>query len=89
MGNNSVIEFWKTNENPITCYKSSKKKEVEKKKYNKNKVSIINKEGNEKQYNNVTEAAKAINVNKFVVYDILNGRLKNNTGLIIHKNNIK
>jgi hypothetical protein len=87
----SPIEFWKTKENPITCYKSKPNKGFEKKLKTKIKfirkqpVMIINELGIEEKFETAVEASKYIGINAPRLYAILSGRLKNNTGYIINK----
>lgn len=87
-----IIEFWKTGENPVTCYHSVKpKKEVarvpEKKllKSRKLPVTVVSPNGKKKQYESVVKAAEAVGVTKQFLYDYFNGRCRNSTEYQIYK----
>lgn len=82
-----IIEFWKTGENPITCYSSVKNKKeyvrVPKKRaikikiYNKQPVIVKSPKG-EKQYDSVVLCAEELGIKTDFIYQRLNGHLKNN-----------
>lgn len=91
---NKIIEFWKTGENPITCFRSRKNNNVfpkvslnivlEKSK-KKQEVLFISSVGERKKYESIIEASIELNIPPNTVYAILNGRLKNKTGYAIQK----
>jgi hypothetical protein len=97
MTKNNIIEFWKTGENPITCYTSKgMQSETDQ---SKNKISkanepvfnlgvpitVIDKEGNINHYISVLQASDAINIPTSALYAYLNGHRKNNTEYKIFK----
>lgn len=90
-----IIEFWKTGENPITCYYSRKNKEqLEPKipnkliKSRKQAVTVVSPNGKKQEYESVVQAADAVGVNKQMLYDFFNGRAKNTTEFQIYKSQI-
>lgn len=82
-----IIEFWKTNENPITCYGSvknkresvrvPKKRAVKVQKYNTQAVIVKTPEG-QKEFKSVVLCAVELGVKTDFIYQRLNGHLKNN-----------
>lgn len=90
-----IIEFWKTGENPITCYHSVKNKEqpeqrIPKKliKSRKQAVTVVSPDGKKEEYESVVQAADAVGVNKQMLYDFFNGRAKNTTQFEIYKSTL-
>ena len=86
-----IIEFWKTGENPITCYHSTKpKQEVVRvpksiRKGRKLAVMVVSPNGKKTEYESVAKAADAVGVHKQFLYDYFNGRSKNSTKYQIYK----
>jgi hypothetical protein len=87
-----IIEFWKTGENPITCYDSRKVTECSprkptKKNYKKNTQSVMveSPNGEQEEYKSVVLAALAVGMNCNTLYAMLNGRAKNQTEFKIYK----
>lgn len=80
-----IIEFWKTGENPITCYHSVKLNEKGIRvpnKTDKNRklaVTVISQKGEKQEFESVAKAAEAVGVHKQFLYDYFNGRRKNST----------
>jgi hypothetical protein len=90
-----IIEFWKTNENPITCYDSRKNKEeaipkIPKKRQKniKQPVTVESPNGEKEEHPSVVEAAKAVGMNCNTLYAVLNGRAKNTTKYKIYKSTL-
>lgn len=93
-----TVEFWKTNENPITCYKSKPnqcgeplKREKPKRKTNSDKkvpitVEFLN--GEKEEYPSVAAASDAVKMNVNTLYAFLNGRAKNPTEYKIYKSTL-
>ena len=85
-----VIEFWKTGENPITCYDSFKTTEIDAipKKNSKSRlqpVLLVDADGNEHSFKSVVLAADFIGISMGTLYNILGGHKKNTTGFEITK----
>ena len=87
-----IIEFWKTDENPITCYKSRKIIEVVAKKIPKKQptkikvpVTVVSQEGVKEEFESVVKAADAVGMNPSTLASFLNGRAKNKTEYTIYK----
>lgn len=89
-----IIEFWKTKENPITCYHSRKNKEMigkvpttSKKHQNGNQQPVMVEfpNGEKQEYKSVLEAATAVEMKSDALYAMLNGRKKNLTEYKIYK----
>lgn len=89
-----AIEFWKTNENPITCYISTgtpyKTDSVKKPRAgtgNSQRVPIMVEytNGTLEEYGSVVLAAKALSVKESSLYAYLNGHGKNPTEYKIYK----
>ena len=93
-----IIEFWKTKENPITCYQSRKNKDevigkiptTSKKHQNGNQqpVMVESPNGEKQEYKSVLEAASAVGMKSDALYAMLNGRKKNRTEYKIYKSGI-
>ena len=92
-----IIEFWKTNENSVTCYKSRPnqcdnpvKRGKPKRKTNQQKVPITveSPNGDTEEYPSVVEAASATGINHNTLYAFLNGRAKNPTEYKIYKSTL-
>lgn len=77
-----IIEFWKTKENPITCYQSRPNKESSVKVPNKilkpkmRPVTVEFPNGEKQEHISVTDAALALKINSSTLSAILNGRGK-------------
>ena len=81
-----IIEFWKTGENPITCYSSvknkretvrvPKKRAIKIKTFNTQSVIVKSPEG-EKEYKSVVLCAAELGLKSDFIYQRLNGHLKN------------
>jgi hypothetical protein len=94
---NNIIEFWKTDENAITCYKSrpnlciKTRRPVDPKKVTgkgvklRKKVIVESQSGEIKEYESVFEASKAVLMNYNTLIAFLNGRAKNPTKYKIYK----
>lgn len=87
-----IVEFWKTNENPITCYNNRKSTEimpvrVPGKKTNRQNVpvTIISQSGIKKEFDSVRKAADAVGMDPTTLSSFLNGRAKNKTDYQIYK----
>jgi hypothetical protein len=88
-----IIEFWKTGENPITCYNSLKNKSEpvtvkipsQGKKAKMQPVMIEHLDGKKKRFETVVEAAFELKVDTQVLYNILNKRGKLIPGIKIYK----
>jgi hypothetical protein len=90
-----IIEFWKTNENPITCYYSRKNLEESPPKIPKKRqrevrqpVMVESPNGEKEEHKSVVDAAVAIGMNCNTLYAVLNGRAKNHTEYKIYKSQI-
>lgn len=93
-----IIEFWKTNENSVTCYKSRPnqcnepiKREKPKRKTNEHKkvpITVESPDGEKEEHPSVVEAAKAVGMNCNTLYAVLNGRAKNTTKYKIYKSTL-
>ena len=92
-----AIEFWKTKENPITCYKSRPnqcgnpvKRGKPKRNTNQQKVPITveSPDGEKEEFPSVVEAASATGINHNTLYAVLNGRAKNPTEYKIYKSTL-
>lgn len=90
-----IIEFWKTGENPITCYDSRKNQEESPAKIPKKKqrevrqaVMVESPNGDKDEYKSVVEAAVAVGMNCNTLYALLNGRVRNHTEYKIYKSQI-
>lgn len=93
-----IIEFWKTKENPITCYQSRKNKEEvigkipitpkKPQKGNEKPVMVESPNGKKQEYKSVLEAATAVGMKSDALYAMLNGRKKNLTEYKIYKSGI-
>lgn len=93
-----AIEFWKTKENPITCYistgtryKTEAVKEPREGKVNSQRVPIMveRNDGTVDEYESVVLAAKALSVKESSLYAYLNGHGKNPTEYKIYKSTKK
>ena len=81
-----IIEFWKTNENPITCYSSvigkkervriPKKRAIKIQKHNAQAVIVKSSTG-EKEFKSVVLCAKELELKTDYIYQRLNGHCKN------------
>lgn len=88
-----IIEFWKTGENPITCYSSLKnnsetvtvKVTSQGKKINTQAVMVEHADGRNQRFESVVKAAFELKVDKSVLYNQLNGKGKPAPGIIIYK----
>ena len=86
-----IIEFWKTGENPITCYDSVKtiaidveriKKKTPKNNNNLRAVTFISKTGVVTNYESVVQASDKTGLNKNCIYEIISSRMKTGIELI-------
>ena len=95
----NIIEFWKTGENPITCYVSKPMKDIveipfhkqpsfKKKLHNLQPVIIEDDKGEKVEIESVVATAPILKISKAKLYDILNGRGKNDTGYKVYKSQI-
>lgn len=90
-----IIEFWKTNENSVTCYKSRPnqcnepvKREKPKRKTSSDKkipITVESPDGVKEEFPSVAAASDAIKMNVNTMYAFLNGRAKNPTEYKIYK----
>lgn len=88
-----IIEFWKTGENPITCYSSVKNKSepltvrvpYQGKKINTQPVIVEFADGRNQRFESVVEAAFQLKVDKSALYNKLNGKGKPLLGFTIYK----
>ena len=87
-----IIEFWKTGENPITCYDSTKAFEkmpdrvpTKKNSNNQKPVTVVSKTGVKEEFESVVKAADAVGMNPSTLASFLNGRAKNETEYTIYK----
>lgn len=86
-----IIEFWKTKENPITCYQSRPYREMigkVPKKILKPKMQPVVVEfpnGEKQEHKSVTDAAIALKMNSSTLCSILNGRGKQSTQYKVFK----
>lgn len=90
-----IIEFWKTGENPITCYDSTKAVEkmpdrvpTKKNSNNKKPVTVVSKSGVKEEFESVIKAADAVGISSNALYSFLNGRAENKTEFTIYKSNL-
>lgn len=90
-----IIEFWKTGENPITCYNSRKAVEgvhdrvpTKKNSNNKKPVTVVSKTGVKEEFESVIKAADAVGISSNALYSFLNGRAENKTEFTIYKSNV-
>jgi hypothetical protein len=92
-----IIEFWKTGENPITCYKSmivvdnettQLRSKVKKGSTIKKPITIEHKNGDKEEYSSVFAASVAIGTNYSTLCSFLNGRAKNPTDYTIYRSKI-
>ena len=93
-----IIEFWKTNENAITCYKSkpfiykgaiTPLRSIAKKKYFPKTPVIVEKpSGKKEEYESMRQAACAMEVTPQKLYDFLNGKGPNPTEYKIYKSTL-
>lgn len=85
-----IIEFWKTNENPITCYNSRKRvsdEEIEVSNHpkisrmhkNKTPVTVIHPDGKAEQMESAKAASEVVGITINAMYAILNGHSQNKT----------
>lgn len=82
-----IIEFWKTGENPITCYGSvknkresvrvPKKRELKTPRPHKQPIIVKSPQG-EKEYESVVLCAAELKIQSSTIYAKLNGNQKNN-----------
>ena len=91
------IEFWKTGENPITCYVSRPtvslepeilKRPIRKSKNCRQAVTTIDQSGKKEEYESVVKAADALKIDKNSLYAFLNGHRDNPTSYQIFKSNL-
>jgi hypothetical protein len=90
-----IIEFWITNENAITCYKSrpnrsgdsNRTAKVKPRKGSTNKISVIveSSNGDKEEFPSVSDASKHVGMNYSTLCSFLNGRSKNTTEYKIYK----
>lgn len=93
-----IIEFWKTGENPITCYNSRPvdttvrimPKKAKAKPENRGKtirvpITVIDKAGKQNEFDSVVLASEHVGMNLNTLYAFLNGRAKNPTEYTIYK----
>lgn len=93
-----IIEFWKTGENPITCYDSRKTTEIDIERIRKRTpkinnnlraVTFISKTGVVNNYESVVQASDKTGVKRHRIYEIISGRMNNNTEYQIFKSEQK
>ena len=86
-----IIEFWKTGENPITCYNSRPNKESivkvpkQLKKQTTQPVLVEFADGKNQEYETVVEAAAALKIESSKLYNILNGKGKPSLKYSVYK----
>lgn len=89
-----VIEFWKTNENAITCYKSKPNKCTEvfiklvkaKKRFtNKQAITVESLNGEIQSFPSVIEASKSLGMNYSTLCCYVNGKSRNTTDYKFNK----
>jgi hypothetical protein len=92
-----IIEFWKTKENPITCYRSRKNREetigkipttpkrLLSNKHRMQPVIVEHPTGEKQEYKSVTDAATALKIKDNTLCSILNGRGKQPTEYKVFK----
>lgn len=96
MSKAKIIEFWKTGENPITCYRSRKEHHVNDiakvvKEINHNikpwrtPVIVIDNTGVSKCYDSVVIASDVTGLSLYNIYAMINGRRNNIKGFQIYK----
>ena len=89
-----IIEFWKTGENPITCYSSVKNTRESvtvpklKKKGTTQAVTVEHKNGEKEEFLSVVDAAKSLNIKIYTLYNQINGKGKIPTEYQIYKSKI-
>lgn len=93
-----IIEFWKTNENSVTCYKSRPNKcgeattkvmgKATKGSTIKKPVIVESPNGEKEEYPSVFEASVAVGMNYNTLCAFLNGRAKNPTEYKIYKSTL-
>jgi hypothetical protein len=93
-----IIEFWKTSENPITCYQSKPcvnlgndipmKAKFKKGSTIKKAITVENTDGGKEEYPSVFAASIAVKMNYSTLCSFLNGRAKNPTKFKIYKSQI-
>ena len=90
-----IIEFWKTGENAITCYDSTKAFEkmpdrvpTKKNSNNQKPVTVVSKTGVKEEFESVVKAADAVGMNPSTLASFLNGRAKNKTEYTIYKSKL-
>jgi hypothetical protein len=93
-----IIEFWKTNENAITCYKSRPNRSGETNSPSKVKtrkgatikkpITVESPDGEKEEYKSVFDASKAVGMNYSTLCAFLNGRAKNPTEYKIYKSTL-
>jgi hypothetical protein len=92
-----IIEFWKTGENPITCYKSmivshnktmQLKPKIKKENKLKRPLTIEYKNGYVEEYPSVLDASVALRTNYSTLCAYLNGKAKNPTDFTIYRSKI-
>jgi hypothetical protein len=91
-----IIEFWKTNENPITCYQSKPCVNIgnfpariaRKGSTIKKAVTVVSATGEKEEYPSVFEASLAVKMNYSTLCSFLNGRAKNPTEYKIYKSQL-
>jgi hypothetical protein len=93
-----IIEFWKTNENPITCYHSKPCVNIGNsipmtRKYKKGStikkaITVEHPNGDKDEYVSVAQTAIAIKMNYSTLCSLLNGRAKNPTEFKIYKSQV-
>jgi hypothetical protein len=93
-----IIEFWKTNENPITCYYSKPcvntgtirpvKAKAKKGSTIKKPITVESPNGDKQEYPSVFDASVAVKMNYNTLCAFLNGRAKNPTEYKIYKSTL-
>lgn len=96
----NIIEFWKTGENPITCYNSKpnidttvalpvvKERLTLKTSNRRQPVTIEDIEGKKVEIESVILAAPVLKISRAKLYNLLNERGKNDTGFKVYKSKI-
>lgn len=96
MSKNTIIEFWLTGENPITCYQSRKNHQVlvkipqsrtpkHKTKGCRKPVIVIDNLGYTTRYESIVLAVAATGISPNSIYALLNGRPSKVIGYQIYK----
>lgn len=89
-----IIEFWKTGENPITCYSSVKDRKQSgrvpklEKKITTQAVTVQHKNGAKEEFTSVVDAAKSLNIKSSALYNILNDKSRQQEEYQIYKSKI-